>query len=234
VTFDPATTGAQAKRQRRLGAVALSSGQDSSPDRAAVAACLIDAVRDHGIGILRLSKGCERLRQRAGFAGLDALSDAALIARIDDWLPMLIDGRTRLNQIDPGQMLSAWETLIGWDGMKQIDRIAPNQFVSPAGSHHDIDYDAPGGPTVELRVQALFGLGQHPVIGVERVPLILSLTSPAGRPIQTTCDLPGFWTGSWRDVAKEMRGRYPKHPWPDDPAAASATLRTKRAGGGGK
>ena len=84
-------------------------------------------------------------------------------------------------------------------------------------------------PRVELRVQALFGLAEHPVIGSERVPLVLSLTSPAGRPIQTTRDLPGFWAGSWTAVAKEMRGRYPKHPWPDDPAAASATLRTKKA-----
>ena len=80
-----------------------------------------------------------------------------------------------------------------------------------------------------LRVQSLFGLAEHPVVGEARVPLVLSLTSPAGRPIQTTRDLPGFWRGSWVAVAKEMRGRYPKHPWPDDPAAATATLRTKKA-----
>ena len=89
--------------------------------------------------------------------------------------------------------------------------------------------DAEVGPTVELRVQALFGEARHPVIGTERTPLILSLTSPAGRPIQTTRDLPGFWAGSWTDVAKEMRGRYPRHNWPDDPAVAVASLKTKRA-----
>jgi ATP-dependent helicase HrpB len=88
---------------------------------------------------------------------------------------------------------------------------------------------AEGGPRVELRVQALFGLSAHPTVGSQRIPLVLSLTSPAGRPIQTTRDLPGFWAGNWRDVAKEMRGRYPRHPWPDDPAGASATLRTKNA-----
>ena len=82
---------------------------------------------------------------------------------------------------------------------------------------------------MELRVQALFGLAEHPTVGTARVPLVLSLTSPAGRPIQTTRDLPGFWAGSWAAVAKEMRGRYPRHPWPDDPAAAAATLRTKNA-----
>jgi ATP-dependent helicase HrpB len=119
--------------------------------------------------------------------------------------------------------------LIGWDGKSQLDRLAPPDFRSPAGSTHAIDYAAEGGPRVELRVQALFGLAEHPTVGSQRIPLVLSLTSPAGRPIQTTRDLPGFWAGNWRDVAKEMRGRYPRHPWPDDPAGASATLRTKNA-----
>ena len=96
---------------------------------------------------------------------------------------------------------------------------------------HWFGYEAPGGPTVEVRAQALFGLSEHPTVGGGRVPLTLAITSPAHRPIQTTKDLPAFWTGSWRDVAKEMRGRYPRHPWPDDPASAAATLRTKKAGG---
>jgi ATP-dependent helicase HrpB len=109
-----------------------------------------------------------------------------------------------------------------------LDALAPAHFVTPLGHDAPIDYEAPGGPEVEIRVQALFGLATHPTIGPGRLPLRLSLTSPAGRPIQTTSDLPGFWAGSWSDVAKEMRGRYPKHHWPDDPASAQATLRTKR------
>ena len=113
--------------------------------------------------------------------------------------------------------------------MRRLDRLAPPEFVSPVGNHHPIDYSAHAGPTVEVRAQALFGLSQHPTIANGQVALILAITSPAGRPIQTTRDLPGFWAGSWRDVAKDMRGRYPKHPWPDDPAAAAPTLRTKRA-----
>src|SRR3546814_4404561 len=96
-------------------------------------------------------------------------------------------------------------------------------------SSHEIDYAADGGPTVHVRVQALFGLKAHPMVAGGAVPLTLALTSPAGRPIQTTRDLPGFWAGSWQAVAKEMRGRYPRHPWPDDPAAAAATVRTKKA-----
>jgi ATP-dependent helicase HrpB len=113
--------------------------------------------------------------------------------------------------------------------MRSLDRLAPSQFASPAGSQHAIDYTSDAGPTVEVRAQALFGLGTHPTVANGRVALVLAITSPAGRPIQTTKDLPGFWQGSWRDVAKDMRGRYPKHPWPDDPASASPTLRTKRA-----
>jgi ATP-dependent helicase HrpB len=118
---------------------------------------------------------------------------------------------------------------LGWEGRKAVDRLAPHAFETPAGSSHAIDYEAEAGPTVTVRVQALFGLAEHPAVAGGRVPLVLSLTSPAGRPIQTTRDLPGFWSGSWAAVAKEMRGRYPKHPWPDDPAAADPTLRTKKA-----
>ena len=100
---------------------------------------------------------------------------------------------------------------------------------SPAGSRHAIDYEADAGPTVTVRVQALFGLAAHPSVADGAQPLVLALTSPAGRPIQTTRDLPGFWRGSWSEVAKEMRGRYPRHNWPDDPAAADPTLKTKKA-----
>ena len=115
------------------------------------------------------------------------------------------------------------------DALKKLSRLAPADFITPAGSGHSIDYRATAGPTVEVRAQALFGLSQHPTIANGELPLVLAITSPAGRPIQTTKDLPGFWAGSWRDVAKDMRGRYPKHPWPDDPASAVPTLRSKRS-----
>jgi ATP-dependent helicase HrpB len=118
---------------------------------------------------------------------------------------------------------------LGFEAVRQLDRLAPAEFVSPAGSRHRIDHSAPAGPTVEVRAQALFGLSRQPMLGGGQVPLILAITSPAGRPIQTTKDLPGFWAGSWRDVAKDMRGRYPKHPWPDDAASAPPTLRSKRS-----
>ncbi|MFB0873719.1 MULTISPECIES: ATP-dependent helicase HrpB [unclassified Sphingobium] len=229
VRFRAANGGIEALRERRLGAVRLSSGSDDRPDPQAVVAALVDGVRQGGLALLPWSDAAQSLRMRAGFAGVEALSDDALLATLDDWLSPLLAGKRRLSDIDRSQLSGVLEGLIGWDGKQQLDRLAPPEFRSPAGSTHAIDYAAEGGPRVELRVQALFGLAAHPTVGSERLPLVLSLTSPAGRPIQTTRDLPGFWAGNWRDVAKEMRGRYPRHPWPDDPAAASATLRTKNA-----
>ena len=229
VRFRAETGGIEALRERRLGTVRLSSGSDDKPDPDAVVAALLDGVRQGGLGLLPWSDAARSLRMRAGFAGVEALSDAALLATLDEWLAPLLAGKRRLSDLDRSQLSGVLEGIIGWDGKQQLDRLAPPAFQSPAGSSHEIDYAAEGGPRVELRVQALFGLAEHPVVGSARIPLVLSLTSPAGRPIQTTRDLPGFWAGSWSAVAKEMRGRYPRHPWPDDPAGAAATLRTKRA-----
>ncbi|MHA6768294.1 ATP-dependent helicase HrpB [Sphingobium ummariense] len=234
VRFRPANSGVEALRERRLGAVRLSSGPDDRPDPEAVAAALIEGVRQGGLELLPWSDAARSLRMRADYAGVETLSDEALLENLDQWLPPLLSGKRRLSDIDRSQLSGVLEGLIGWDGKQQLDRLAPPDFRSPAGSSHAIDYAAEGGPRVELRVQALFGLAEHPTIGSRRIPLVLSLTSPAGRPIQTTRDLPGFWAGNWRDVAKEMRGRYPRHPWPDDPTGAAATLRTKKADARGK
>ena len=196
---------------------------------------MVEAVRRHGLAILPWPETAITLRQRAAFAAtLDAaipdLSETALLARLDDWLAPLVTGKRRLDAIDPGALRHALDGLLGYEAGRAIERLAPTHFASPAGASHPIDYAAPGGPAVEVRAQALYGLKDHPTVGGGRVPLTIAITSPAQRPIQTTKDLPAFWAGSWRDVAKEMRGRYPRHPWPDDPAAAPPTLRTKRAG----
>ncbi|WP_339709349.1 ATP-dependent helicase HrpB [uncultured Sphingosinicella sp.] len=225
--------GILATRDRRLGSLALSSGQDDSPDPAAVTAALLDAARKAGVAALPFSEHARALQRRTTFArrvdpSIADISDDALAADIDDWLPLLLEGKRALAAVSVSALTHMLEARLGWAGKTAVDRLAPEAFVSPLGSHHAIDYAAEGGPAVELRVQALFGLAAHPVIA-GTVPLVLRLTSPAGRPIQTTKDLPGFWSGSWAAVAKEMRGRYPRHPWPDDPAAAAPTLRTKRA-----
>ena len=230
--FDPATGAVEAVRERRLGAIALARGPDSNTDPIAVAAALVEGVRDHGLDMLPWGEASTALRDRAAFAARHgwegALDDDTLAGRLDDWLAPLLDGKRRLSQLTDTDLAEALRNLAGWEAMRALDRIAPARLETPAGSSHAIDYAAEGGPTVELRPQALFGLAVHPTVARD-VPLVLSLTSPAGRPIQTTRDLPGFWAGSWAAVAKEMRGRYPKHPWPDDPAAANPTLRTKKA-----
>jgi ATP-dependent helicase HrpB len=227
--YDRVADKIQATTKRKLGAITLSQGQNGRLDRDAVATVLIKVVGDIGIDILPWSDAAIALRQRAHFAGEDSISDAALCASLDAWLTPVLLNVTRLRDT-PSRLLSeALDIILGWDGKQRIDRIAPPQFTSPAGTAHFIDYAAPAGPSIELRVQALFGLDTHPLVGAQHIPLILSLTSPAGRPIQTTCDLPAFWRGSWSDVAKEMRGRYPRHNWPDTPWAASASLKTKKA-----
>ena len=232
--FDAATGAVAPTRVRRLGAVRLASGPDPQPHQSKVEEALAEGARRHGLAYLPWSEATDRLRQRAAFArthdpSIPAVDDAALTERIDDWLPALLSGRRRLADVDPAALRGAIEAMLGWDSQRTIDRLAPDSFTTPAATSHAIDYAAPGGPSVEVRAQALFGLKEHPTIAAGRVPLTLAITSPAGRPIQTSKDLPAFWAGSWRDVAKEMRGRYPKHPWPDDPASAAPTVRTKRA-----
>jgi ATP-dependent helicase HrpB len=229
VRFDPATGSVKAETGKRLGAVQISKGQDAKADPEAIIAALIEGVKNHGLDLLPWADTTRHLRARAAFAELEALSDAALLLSADEWLAPLLAAKRRLSDIDMGALQQAMLDRLGWEKQQQLTRIAPAHFVAPAGQTHWIDYEAQAGPTVTLRVQALFGLATHPTVGANRVPLILSLTSPAGRPIQTTRDLPGFWAGSWSDVAKEMRGRYPRHNWPDDPAAAVASLKTKNA-----
>ena len=232
--FDPETGSVTPTRSRRLGAIRLAAGPDPKPDQAAIEEALLEGVREHGLGLLPWDERAQQMRNRTMFAKrfdpqIPLLDDAALLDRVEEWLAPLLAGKRRLGEIPPGSLTQAFEHLLGYAAARQLDRLAPAEFVSPAGSRHSIDYAAPAGPTVEVRAQALFGLASHPSIAGGQAPLILAITSPAGRPIQTTRDLPGFWAGSWRDVAKDMRGRYPKHPWPDDPASAAPTLRTKRA-----
>ena len=234
VTFDPATGTVRARSGRRLGAITLSEGRDAKASPEQVASALVEGVRTHGLDLLPWSDGARSLRRRAAFArGVDPslpdISDEALLAALDDWLPLLIAGKASLRAVDPGALSGTLDAMLGWEGRKAVDRLAPHAFETPAGSSHAIDYGAEAGPTVTARPQVFFGLAEHPTVGGGAVPLVLSLTSPAGRPIQTTRDLPGFWAGSWAAVAKEMRGRYPRHPWPDDPARADPTLRTKNA-----
>nr|WP_166175927.1 ATP-dependent helicase HrpB [Altererythrobacter segetis] len=212
---------AEARLERRLGAITLASGPDPTPDAEAVTALLVAKALENLADILP-----KDLLARARFAGIDALSPETLAASAEDWLAPLLQGRRDL-AIPQGKLIDALLAPLDWDARQRLDRVAPREFATPAGSSHAIDYSGPDAPAVEVRVQALFGLEAHPMIG--STPLLLKLTSPAGRPIQATRDLPGFWRGSWKDVAKEMKGRYPKHRWPEEPWAEKPSLKTKNA-----
>ena len=211
----------EARLERRLGAITLASGPDGKPDATAVAALLVDKAKERLSAILP-----PVLMARARYAGLDALSRERLAEDADAWLAPLLQGRRDLN-LSKAALMDALLARIDWNDRQRLDKLAPREFTSPAGTSHPIDYAHDGGPAVEVRVQALFGLDRHPMIG--GTPLLLQLTSPAGRPIQTTRDLPGFWRGSWRDVVKDMKGRYPKHRWPDEPWNEAPSLKTRNA-----
>jgi len=218
---------AEALLEQRLGAITLARGPDPAPDAQAIAAFLCARVKEGGLGLLPLPPASLSLLRRARYAGIAALSDEALLGDLGEWLAPLLS--RRLDATDPGRLHQALLARLGWEETQALDRLAPAQFVSPAGTHHPIDYDDPGGPSVELRVQALFGLDRHPGFGRPEQPLLLKLTSPGHKPIQTTRDLPGFWRGSWRDVVKDMKGRYPRHRWPDQPWEEDPSLKTKNA-----
>ena len=215
---------AEALLEQRLGAILVARGPDPAPDPAAIAAFLAERVREGGLNLLPLSRGSREFLKRATYAGV--LSEPDLLADLD-WLTPLL-GR-RLDVLDPERLHQALVERLDWNQKQQLDKLAPAEFVSPAGSRHAIDYEDDGGPSVEVRVQALFGLDRHPGFGQPAQPLLLKLTSPGGKPIQTTRDLPGFWRGSWRDVVREMKGRYPKHRWPDEPWTEDPSLKTKNA-----
>ncbi|NBN64695.1 ATP-dependent helicase HrpB [Microvirga tunisiensis] len=226
----------RARRVRRMRALELASRQISAPDPALVTAALVEELARRGVARLPWSNDHLRLRARAGFvraAGettLPDLSDAALGATMQDWLAPYLAGRSRVGDVSAEVLGNALAGLLGYGGAAELDRLAPSHFTAPTGSSVPIDYGSEAGPTISIRVQELFGLAQHPSVANGRIPLTLELLSPAHRPIQITRDLPGFWSGSWADVKSEMKGRYPKHPWPDDPLNAEATRRAKPRG----
>ena len=211
----------EARLERRLGAIILASGPDPDPDPDAVSSLLLEKAVDALPALLPAT-----LIARARFAGIAHISYERLAEDAGIWLLPLLEGRRDFN-LPSERFAQAVLALLDWDERQRLEKLAPRDFESPAGTRHAIDYSGDAGPAVELRVQVLYGLDRHPKVG--DVPLVLSLTSPAGRLIQTTRDLPGFWRGSWAEVAKEMRGRYPKHRWPDEPWAEKPSLKTKRA-----
>ncbi len=234
--FDASSASLRRRRFRRLGAIRLSEQNLSVEATEESAQALAKGAATLGLSRLPWTKGQAQLRDRVAFLRRAEgeewpdLSDAALAESVAEWLAPCIIGRASLADITPGDLDAALAYLLPYELSRRLDSEAPAYFETPAGSRHALDYAAPNGPLLSVRVQELYGLSSHPTLARGRAPLTLELLSPAHRPIQTTRDLPNFWAGSWNDVKKEMRGRYPRHLWPDDPASAAPTTRAKPRG----
>ncbi len=226
----------RARRQSRLGDLVVEERAIERPDGALLRRALLQEVLSDGVGALHWGEAALSFRARVAFmARLEPgvwpdLSDETLRTTAHEWLAPLLEGRNALAQVMAGDLDQAVRDLVPWALQRRLDAEAPERFAVPTGSTLTIDYGADGGPRLEVRVQELFGLDRHPTIAGGRAPLTLALLSPARRPVQVTKDLPGFWAGSWKAVRAEMRGRYPRHPWPEDPLQAPPTTRAKPRG----
>jgi ATP-dependent helicase HrpB len=203
------------------------------PDPALILSALVETVRREGLASLPWGEAAQAVRARVALLrrlegdGWPDLSDEALTASLDAWLAPALAGRRSLADVPAAALAEALAGRLPWDRRQALDRLAPERWTAPTGSRLLIDYAAEGGPRVEVRVQELFGLDRHPAVAAGRAPLVLALLSPGHKPIQITRDLPGFWRGSWKEVRSQMRGRYPRHVWPEDPVATAPTTRAK-------
>ncbi len=231
--YDHATRKVRARRTRRMGAIVLEETPLPSPSPELVREGLLQAVREGGFGILPQAAPLESLIARVNVLGATIgppwPTDFRLILgeRLKDWLAPVLDGVSSLDSPDGQTLAHAAASLLDWSLPRDLDRLAPLAWTTPAGRRVEIDYMAEGGPRAECKVQEVFGTVTHPMVGDGRIALTLALLSPAQRPVAVTKDLPAFWRGGYHDMRKDMKGRYPKHDWPDDPAAASPTSRAK-------
>ncbi len=236
VNFDVATASLRARRSRRLGALILAEQTKPVAADADSARLLAEGIAGLGVHKLPWSKAQLQFRNRVNFLRRAEgepwpdVSDDALSRNSAEWLAPFLTGKTALPQIGADDLAAVLDALLPWNLRKRLDAEAPTHFSAPSGSQVPIDYEAEEGPKLAIRVQELFGVRVHPAIAGGRVPLLIELLSPAHRPVQVTRDLPGFWRGSYKDVRTDLRGRYPKHPWPDDPLTAPATRRAKPRG----
>ena len=242
VRWDAGRRALASERIARFDGIVLSSKPAGRVDPAMAARALTDTMRDLGLVALPWSESLSQWRVRVQCLrtwmpelGLPDLSDAVLLASLDDWLKPAFAGKTRLDALDEAALSEALKSAVDWNLRQRIDQLAPTRIVVPSGMDRRIDYllddhDAPASPVLAVKLQELFGLAQTPRVADGRVPLTIHLLSPGGRPLQVTQDLAGFWERTYPEVKKEMKGRYPRHPWPDDPWNATATHRAKPRG----
>jgi ATP-dependent helicase HrpB len=236
LSFDASALAVRARRVSRLDAITLSSEPRAVAASDEVAGALADGIAAAGIAKLPWTKAQLQLRERVAFLAAAGspdwpdLSDAAMSASVRDWLQPFLSGKTRLADVGADDLNQALDILLPWSLRQRLEKEAPTHFEAPTGNSFALDYEGAGAPALHIRVQELFGLKVHPAIANGKLPLTLNLLSPAHRPIQITRDLPGFWAGSWAAVRTDMRGQYPRHVWPDDPANALPTARAKPRG----
>ena len=237
VRWDDARGALVAERVRTFDAIVLDSRPGGRVDPQLAAAALTEAVRTRGLEALPWTPALQQWRERVRCLRdwmpdlqLPDLSDEALLAGLDDWLRPAFAGKTRLDALDAGDLANALKSQLDWSQGQRLDALAPVRIQVPSGQQRPIHYAVGEEPVLAVRLQELFGLAQTPRIADDRVPLTLHLLSPAGRPLQVTRDLGGFWERTWPEVRKEMKGRYPRHPWPEDPLRAAPTHRAKPRG----
>jgi ATP-dependent helicase HrpB len=249
VVWDANTRGIAAVRETRFERIVLDSRPLAKPDPSRYADALVDAVRQIGIDALPWTDSLKQWRARVRCLRawmpetadtLPDLSDAALLASLDDWLRPALSGKTRLDALDEQAFGDALKSSVDWPARQKIDTWAPTRILVPSGMERRIEYGfdasandgvgAPEPPVLAVKLQELFGLADTPRIADGRVPLMLHLLSPGGKPLQITRDLRSFWDRTYPEVKKEMKGRYPRHPWPDDPWNATAAHRAKPRG----
>jgi ATP-dependent helicase HrpB len=236
IEFDQSAGALKSRRVRRLDAILLANEPRAVMASEETARLLASGIAKYGLSRLPWSKAQIQLRGRVGFLRADGedewpdLTDETLAKTATEWLAPFFAGKTKLSEIGADDLGAALDALLPWNLKRRLEEQAPTHFEAPTGNGHAIDYETGGAPALHIRVQELFGLTQHPSIANGKLPLTLYLLSPAHRPIQITRDLPGFWKGSWTAVKAEMKRRYPRHHWPDDPASAVPTSRAKPRG----
>ena len=222
-------------RVTRLGAIPLKERRLDKPTAGEAAAALMAVVRNEGLAVLSWDERAMRTRQRLAFArscdpAFPDVSDEALAASLDEWLLPALEANGRLDALNRVDVADALTARLTWKQRERLDALAPTHCTVPSGSHLPIDYENTDAPVLAVRLQEMFGLADTPRVGDGRVPLTLHLLSPAHRPVQVTRDLAGFWARSYFDVRKDLRGRYPKHSWPENPLEAPPTARARRRG----
>jgi len=236
ISFDRQAMALRARRRRTLHAITLSETPIALSPSAETARILAAGLIAAGLDKLPWSNSLKQWRDRVMFLrkaegdNWPDLSDVALAASRETWLLPALHDKIALKEFSAGDLSDALMTLLPWELRARLEREAPTHFEAPTGTMLAIDYEAEQGPTIAVRLQELFGLNVHPSIARGAVPLVLELLSPAQRPVQVTRDLPGFWRGSYAAVRSDLRGRYPRHPWPEDPAHAIPTRRVKPRG----